>query len=72
VERRSDRREYLSASATRTVCPWKGIAHYYRLTVNGQVNPGAAGYYPHPLLLARLLGIKNHVAFRYGVRIEHT
>lgn len=63
-------REYFSDSPTRTVCPWKGVARYYQLTVDGQVNPDAAWYYPHPLPPARLLGLKNHVAFWNGVRIE--
>ena len=64
------RRGYLTDSRTRTLCPWKGIAHYYQLTVNGQVNPDAAWYYPHPLPLARLFGLKDHVAFWNDVRIE--
>lgn len=66
------RREYLTDSPTRTLCPWKGIARYYQLTVDGRVNPNVAWYYPHPWPLARLLGIKNHVAFGNGVRIERT
>lgn len=64
-------REYVTDSPTRSLCPWKGIAHYYLLTVDGQVNPDAAWYYPHPLPLARLFKLKNHVAFWNGVRIEH-
>jgi len=31
-----------------TVCPWKGQASYFDLEVEGQVNRGAAWYYPTP------------------------
>lgn len=62
-------REYFADSPTRTLCPWKGVARYYRLTVDGQVNPDAAWYYPHPFPLARLFGLKNQVAFWNGVQI---
>jgi len=62
------RREYFTVSRSRSVCPWKGIARYYTLEVDGMVNRNAAWYYPHPSPLARR--IKNHVAFWKGVRIE--
>lgn len=64
------RREYVTDSPTKTLCFWKGIAHYYTLTVNGEVNPDGAWYYPRPSPLAR--HIKNHVAFGAGVTIEGT
>lgn len=60
--------EYFSESAKHTVCPWKGIASYYDVTVEGAENPEAAWYYPHPSPLARK--IKNHVAFWRGVTVE--
>lgn len=66
------RREYLTQSPSRSLCPWKGVARYHNLIVNGEVNPDAAWYYPHPFPLARLLGVKNHVAFWNGVRIQHS
>ncbi|NNH70589.1 DUF427 domain-containing protein [Nocardia uniformis] len=62
------RREYFTASPTRTLCPWKGLASYYNLTVDDQVSPDAAWYYPKPSPLARK--IKNHVAFWGDVRVE--
>ncbi|MBT2490760.1 DUF427 domain-containing protein [Streptomyces sp. ISL-96] len=62
------KRECFTESSTKSLCLWKGIARYYTLTVNGQVNPDAAWYYPHPSPLARR--IKNHVAFWNGVTIE--
>ena len=42
------RPEYLRSSDTVTTCPWKGIAHYHSLAVDGQVNSDAAWYYPEP------------------------
>ena len=62
------RGEFLSDSATTTVCPWKGTAHYYTVTVDGQSNPDAAWYYPDPSARAQQIG--NHIAFWKGVRIE--
>ena len=64
----SIRREFLSDSATTTVCPWKGTASYYSVTVDGKVNPDAAWYYPTPS--AKAQEIANHVAFWKGVKIE--
>jgi uncharacterized protein (DUF427 family) len=40
--------ELLKPSATTSVCPWKGVAHYYTLVVEGTENPDAAWYYPEP------------------------
>ncbi|WP_433592993.1 DUF427 domain-containing protein [Nocardia sp. CA-145437] len=60
--------EYFRESAKHTVCPWKGIASYYTVTVDGAENPDAAWYYPHPSPPARK--IKDHVAFWHGVTVE--
>lgn len=60
--------EFFTASRMWSVCPWKGLARYYTVTVDGQANPNAAWYYPRPSPFARR--IKNHVAFWNGVRIE--
>ena len=62
------RRQYLSESTTTSVCPWKGTAHYYTVTVDGQANADAAWYYPEPS--AKASEIKDHVAFWKGVRVE--
>ena len=64
----SVRREYLKQSSTRTVCPWKGVAHYYTLEVDGKENPDAAWYYPEPKAAASK--IRDHVAFWRGVTVE--
>ena len=63
-------REFLTDSSTTTVCPWKGTASYYTVTVDGEVNPDAAWYYPTPS--ARAQQIANHVAFWKGVRIQRS
>lgn len=62
------RREHLLDSSTETVCPWKGLAQYYTVLVDGRANTDAAWYYAKPRRLARK--IAAHVAFRNGVQIE--
>jgi uncharacterized protein (DUF427 family) len=64
----SVRREYLRQSSTRTACPWKGVAHYYTLEVDGKENQDAAWYYPEPKAAAE--NIRDHVAFWNGVIVE--
>ncbi len=59
--------EYLSDSQTHSTCPWKGLASYYSLNVDGQTNADAAWYYPEPKSAAS--EIKDHVAFWKGVKI---
>ena len=59
--------EYLQPSATTSVCPWKGTASYYTLSVDGQQNTDAAWYYPAPKDAAAQ--IKDHVAFWKGVTV---
>ena len=62
------RREYFQASDTHTTCPWKGLASYYHVEVNGKQNANAAWYYPEPKAAASQ--IKDHVAFWRGVKVE--
>lgn len=61
-------KKYLKQSPTTTVCPWKGMAQYYTVVVDGAENPDAAWYYPAPKPEAAQ--IKDHVAFWHGVKIE--
>jgi len=61
-------KEFFKESSTYTTCPWKGVASYYTLEVEGQENADAAWYYPETSELAK--GIKNYVAFWKGVTIE--
>jgi uncharacterized protein (DUF427 family) len=62
------RREFLAPSGTHTICPWKGQASYYTVTVDGQTNPDAAWFYPAPFSAAER--VRGHVAFWHGVRVE--
>lgn len=62
------RRDLVRESDHRTTCPWKGEAHYYDVTVDGQVNKNAAWFYPDPKEAAA--EIRDHVAFWKGVTVE--
>ena len=64
----SIKKEYFKTSDSHTTCPWKGVASYYTVEVNGSENPDAAWYYPETSELAK--GIKNYVAFWKGVKVE--
>jgi uncharacterized protein (DUF427 family) len=59
---------YFQESTTHTSCPWKGVASYYSVVVNGQVNKDAAWYYPEPKDAAK--NIQGRVAFWKGVKVE--
>jgi uncharacterized protein (DUF427 family) len=61
------RTEFFKASEAHTVCPWKGTASYYDVVVDGEVNAGAAWYYPDPKPAAS--DIKGYVAFWRGVKV---
>lgn len=63
----SIKEEYLKQSETHTVCPWKGTASYYSLTVDGKENKDGAWFYPDPKKMAQ--GIKDRVAFWRGVEV---
>ncbi len=60
--------EFLRDSDDHTRCPWKGVASYYDVVVDGEVSRGGAWFYPDPSRAAKK--IKNHVAFWRGVRVE--
>jgi uncharacterized protein (DUF427 family) len=64
----SVRKDALKASATTTICPWTGTAHYYSVMVGGQENADAAWYYPEPKNAAA--SIKDHIAFWKGVTVS--
>jgi uncharacterized protein (DUF427 family) len=59
--------QYFKQSETHTTCPWKGLASYYHIEVDGEVNKDAAWTYPDPKDAAQ--NIKNHVAFWRGVEV---
>jgi len=60
-------KDYFKDSNTQTTCPWKGLASYYNIVVDGKVNQDAAWYYPDPKSAAG--NIKNYVAFWKGVKV---
>lgn len=60
--------EYFDESSRQTRCPWKGMASYFDVVVDGNVNAGAAWYYTDPKPAAA--DIKDYVAFWKGVSIE--
>lgn len=59
--------EYLKESPTHSTCPWKGIASYYTLDVDGKQNEDAAWYYPQPKEEAKM--VTDRVAFWRGVEV---
>jgi uncharacterized protein (DUF427 family) len=62
------RTECFRPSSHRTICGWKGEAHYFDVVVDGQVNANAAWYYPTPKAAAE--EIKGRVAFWKGVKVS--
>ncbi|CAN0594651.1 unnamed protein product [Ectocarpus sp. 12 AP-2014] len=60
--------EYFKTTDTHTSCPWKGVASYYDIEVDGDVNKDAAWYYPEVSELAK--GIKGYIAFWKGVEVK--
>lgn len=62
------KRGYLKESDTTSLCPWKGIASYYSIEVDGEVNDDAAWFYATPKDAAAY--IRNYVSFWRGVEVE--
>lgn len=60
-------REFFQESDTNTICPWKGTAYYFDISVNGDLNEDAASYYPKTSQLAKQ--VEGRVAFWKGVEI---
>ena len=59
---------FLENSDYHTRCPWKGLASYYNVVVDGKRNENAAWYYPEPLEKAVM--IKDYIAFWNGVEVR--
>ena len=64
------RDELLTDSSLHTTCPWKGVANYYDLEIDGEVIRNAAWYYPNTKPAAKQ--VEGYVAFyrNKGVEIE--
>lgn len=60
-------KEYFTDSNTKSTCPWKGVASYFSLEVDGKSNHDAAWYYSDPKHAAQ--AIKGRVAFWKGVEV---
>ena len=61
-------REYFTENNRHTTCPWKGVASYYDVEVDGEINNSAAWFYPNPSKSANQ--IRNYVAFWNGVKVQ--
>jgi uncharacterized protein (DUF427 family) len=60
--------EFFVSSKTSTNCPWKGVASYYTVRVDGKENKDAAWYYKSPKDAAKQ--ITGRVAFWKGVKVS--
>ncbi len=60
--------DYFNKTEQTTLCPWKGSASYYSLSVDGEVADNAAWQYEEPLPDA--INIKDHVAFYPAVKVS--
>lgn len=60
--------EFFVDSERTSVCPWKGVASYLSIVVDGERNEGAAWYYPEPKPAAS--EIAGRVAFGGGVEVS--
>ena len=58
---------FFAPSDHHTTCPWKGVASYKTVVVDGRENANAAWFYPAPKDAAR--EIAGHVAFWKGVDV---
>ena len=61
------RMDYLTSTARRTVCEWKGAAGYYTVAVGHRIAEQAAWSYPRPT--AAFAAIAGYVAF-YPSRVD--
>jgi uncharacterized protein (DUF427 family) len=62
------KKDFLKDSDYHTICPIKGIASYYDVVVDGDVNKDAAWYYPKPN--KGYEKIKDYIAFWHGVEVK--
>ena len=60
--------QHLRPSTTTSGCPWKGLANYYSLVVDGKTNEDAVWYYVEPSAAAA--AIKGYIAFWTGVDVR--
>lgn len=66
------KKDSFTASDTHTTCHWKGVANYYNVHVDDEMNPDAAWYYPEPKegsIDIVKKDFKDYVAFWNGVTV---
>ena len=61
------RTDLVRPSAHRSICGWKGTAHYYTIVIDGAENRDAVWYYPSPIAGAEQ--VAGRVAFWKGVKV---
>ena len=59
---------HFADSSHTSMCPWKGTASYFDVTVDGKTNTSAAWFYPTPKDAAEQ--ITGRVAFWKGVEVS--
>lgn len=64
----SIKKEFFTSSDMHTTCPWKGVASYYTVEIDGKSNADAAWFYPEISDLAK--PIEGYVAFWKGVEVK--
>lgn len=60
--------DFLNMTDKHTTCPWKGLASYYDVIIDGETNKDAAWAYLEPKEKAS--HITRHVAFGGGITVE--
>jgi uncharacterized protein (DUF427 family) len=64
----SVKQAHVRSSDHHSTCPWKGVASYYSVVVDGKENANAAWFYPQPKDAAKQ--IAGRVAFWKGVVVS--
>jgi len=60
--------DFLKMTDKHTTCPWKGLASYYDITVDGEIKKDAAWTYLEPK--EKAVHITKHVALGDGITVE--
>ena len=63
----SVKHEYLTPTEHHTTCPWKGVASYFTIDVDGHQAENGAWTYPEPK--EKATEITGHIAF-YRTQVE--
>ncbi len=65
------RREYLRPSESHTECPYKGVASYFSLEVDGKLHEDAVWYYPFPIEESqRIAGLYSFYNERVDIYVD--